>query len=61
MYRCCRYYGLEGVARHEGDASFTVEVNHFTNGPGSLREAASHARALGMKRSALYTDKTDRD
>ncbi|MEQ1596770.1 MAG: hydroxyacid-oxoacid transhydrogenase [Casimicrobium sp.] len=61
MYRCCRYYGLEGVAGHEGDASFTVEVNHFTFGPGSLREAGSHARALGMKRIALYTDKTVRD
>ncbi|HPV24745.1 MAG TPA: iron-containing alcohol dehydrogenase, partial [Casimicrobium sp.] len=61
MYRCCRYYGLEGVAGHEGDASFTVEVNHFTFGPGSLRESGSHARALGMKRIALYTDKTVRD
>jgi alcohol dehydrogenase class IV len=61
MYRCCRYYGLEGVAGHEGDTSFTVEVNHFTFGPGSLRESGSHARALGMKRIALYTDKTVRD
>lgn len=61
MYTCCRYYGLEGVAGHEGDASFTVEVNHFTFGPGCLREAGSHARVLGMKRVALYTDKTVRD
>ena len=49
MYTCCRYYGLEGVAGHEGDSAFTVEVNHFTFGPGCLREAGSHARALGMK------------
>ena len=61
MYTCCRYYGLEGLQGHEGDAAFTVEVNHFTFGPGSLREAGSHARALGMKRVALYTDKTVRD
>jgi alcohol dehydrogenase class IV len=57
MYTCCRYYGLEGLTGHEGDASFTVEVNHFTFGPGCLREAGSHARALGMRRVALYTDK----
>ena len=57
MYTCCRYYGLEGLQGHEGDASFTVEVNHFTFGPGCLREAGSHARALGMRRVALYADK----
>ncbi len=61
MYTCCRYYGLEGLAGHEGDAAFTVEVNHFTFGPGCLREAGSHARALGMTRVGLFTDKTVRD
>jgi hydroxyacid-oxoacid transhydrogenase len=61
MYNCCRYYGLQGLEGHEGDASFSVEVNHFTFGPGCLREAGSHARALSMKRVALYTDKTVRD
>ena len=61
MYTCCRYYGLEGLQGHQGDAAFTVEVNHFTFGPGCLREAGSHARALGMKRVGLFTDKTVRD
>ena len=61
MYTCCRYYGLEGVAGHEGDAAFTVEVNHFTFGHGCLREAGSHARALGMQHIGLFTDKTVRD
>ena len=61
MYTCCRYYGLEGVPGHEGDAAFTVEVNHFTFGPGCLREAGSLARALGMTRIGLLTDKTVRD
>lgn len=61
MYHCCRYYGLEGLQGHEGDAAFTVEVNHFTFGPGCLREAGSHARALGMRRVGLFTDKTVRD
>ncbi|TAG02027.1 MAG: iron-containing alcohol dehydrogenase [Betaproteobacteria bacterium] len=61
MYTCCRYYGLEGLADHAGDTSFSVEVNHFTFGPGCLREAGSHARALGMRRIALYTDKLVRD
>ena len=61
MYQCCRYYGLEALQGHEGDAAFTVEVNHFTFGPGCLREAGSHARALGMRRVGLFTDKTVRD
>jgi hydroxyacid-oxoacid transhydrogenase len=61
MYTCCRYYALEGLADHAGDASFSVELNHFTFGPGSLRETGSHARALGMKRVALYTDALVRD
>jgi len=61
MYTCCRYYGLEGLSGHKGDAAFTVEVNHFTFGPGCLREAGSHARALGMTRVGLFTDKTVRD
>jgi alcohol dehydrogenase class IV len=61
MYTCCRYYGLEGLDDHQGDAAFTVEVNHFTFGPGCLREAGSHARALGMTRVGLFTDKTVRD
>ena len=61
MYTCCRYYGLEGLSNHDGDPAFTVEVNHFTFGPGCLREAGSHARALGMRRVGLFTDKTVRD
>ena len=61
MYTCCRYYGLDGLTGHEGDSAFTVEVNQFTFGPGCLREAGSHARALGMKRVGLFTDKTVRD
>jgi hydroxyacid-oxoacid transhydrogenase len=61
MYTCCRYYGLEGLNGHTGDVAFTVEVNHFTFGPGCLREAGSHARALGMQRVGLFTDKTVRD
>jgi hydroxyacid-oxoacid transhydrogenase len=61
MYTCCRYYGLEGLNEHQGDNAFTVEVNHFTFGPGCLREAGSHARALGMQHIGLFTDKTVRD
>ncbi len=61
MYACCRYYGLEGLSGHEGDAAFTIEVNHFTFGPGCLSEAGSHARALGMTRVGLFTDKMVRD
>jgi hydroxyacid-oxoacid transhydrogenase len=52
---CCAYFNLP---EHTGDPVFTVEVNHFSFGPGALRELGDHARALGMKRVALFTDAT---
>lgn len=49
---CCHYYGLtEG-----GNAAFTVDVSSITFGAGCLMEAGDHARALGLKRMALFTD-----
>ncbi len=52
---CCDYYNLAG---HTGDPAFTIDVNRFTFGAGCLDEVGDHARALGMKRVALMTDKT---
>jgi hydroxyacid-oxoacid transhydrogenase len=52
---CCAYYNLTG---HEGDPSFTVDVNQFTFGRGALNEVGDHAKALGMKRVAIMTDPT---
>ena len=50
---CCHYYAPgEG-----GDAAFSVDSSAITFGPGVLAEAGDHARALGIKRIALMTDR----
>jgi len=50
---CCHYYAItEG---HE--SAFAVDTSSIVFGPGVLKEAGDHARALGMKRAALFTDK----
>lgn len=50
---CCHYYAFsEG-----GDTAFTVDMSAITFGPGCLAEAGDQARALGMKRVALFTDR----
>ena len=50
---CCHYYAIsEG---HE--SAFSVDISSIVFGPGVLKEAGEHARALGMRRAALFTDK----
>ena len=50
---CCHYYAItEG---HE--SAFAVDISSIVFGPGALKEAGEHARTLGMKRAALFTDK----
>ena len=50
---CCHYYEItEG---HE--SAFAVDISSIVFGPGVLKEAGEHARTLGMKRAALFTDK----
>ncbi len=50
---CCHHYALvEG-----GDAVFSVDISAITFGPGCLAEAGDHARNLGLKRVALFTDR----
>jgi alcohol dehydrogenase class IV len=50
---CCHYYEItEG---HE--SAFAVDISSIVFGPGALSEAGEHARTLGMKRVALFTDK----
>ena len=50
---CCHYYApSEG-----GDTAFSVDTSSITFGPGCLVEAGDRARALGIKRIALMTDK----
>jgi len=51
---CCHNYyvpteGNEGI--------FSVDISSISFGHGVLSEAGAHARALGMKRVALFTDK----
>jgi len=50
---CCQYYMVSG----EGDPSFTIELPQFTFGAGCLAEAGAQAKALDLKRVALFTDK----
>ena len=40
------------------DKAFTVGMPTFTFGPGCLNEAGDHALDLGLKRVALFTDKS---
>jgi alcohol dehydrogenase class IV len=42
----------------DSDKSFTVGMPTFTFGPGCLAEAGAHAQELGLKRVALFTDRT---
>ena len=50
---CCHYYAIsEG---HE--SAFAVDISSIVFGAGVLSEAGEHARVLGMKRTALFTDK----
>jgi hydroxyacid-oxoacid transhydrogenase len=51
---CCQ--GYEFVAG--GDTAFEVDAARLAYGSGVLREAGMHANDLGMRRVALFTDKT---
>jgi len=49
---CCHHYELmEG-----GDNAFTVDASTLTFGEGALGEAGERAKAMGMRRAALFTD-----
>src|SRR5207253_11508206 len=49
---CCHYYAIA-----EGrESAFSVDVASISFGPGVLKEVGEHARSLGMKRVALFTD-----
>ena len=52
---CCHhhYYALtEG-----GDTSFSIDASSITFGRGAIHELGDHARALGLRRAALFTDR----
>ena len=52
---CCHNYYLTTEGR---ESVFSVDVASISFGHGVLKEAGEHARALGMTRVALFTDKT---
>jgi hydroxyacid-oxoacid transhydrogenase len=49
---CCHGY----TSQEGGEGAFTIDASAVTFGPGALGEAGDHARALGCKRVALFTD-----
>ncbi len=52
---CCHNYY---VATEDHENVFSVDISSITFGHGVLKEAGEHAKALGMQRVALFTDKT---
>ena len=52
---CCHNYY---VATEGKESIFSVDISAIHFGHGVLKEAGEHARALGMQRVALFTDKT---
>src|SRR6201986_1067267 len=49
---CCEV----SIAAKDCDGAFTVDASRVTFGRGCLREVGDRARALGMRRGALFTD-----
>ena len=54
---CCHHYFAQTA---DGDTAFTIDASTLTFGAGCLREAGDQARALGMKKIGIYTDKAVR-
>jgi hydroxyacid-oxoacid transhydrogenase len=50
---CCHHYFAPTA---DGDSAFTIDASTLTFGAGCLKEAGDQARALGMKKVAIYTD-----
>lgn len=51
---CCHHYF---TATEGGEEVFAVDVSSIAYGPGALAEAGEQAKALGIRRIALFTDK----
>ncbi len=49
---CCHYYAITD----DHESAFSVDIASISFGPGVLKELGEHAKALGMKRVALFTD-----
>src|SRR5437867_11466832 len=55
---CCH---VDFAFTESSDRAFTVGMPTFTFGPGCLAEAGEQAQELGLKRVALFTDRTLKD
>ena len=51
---CCHVYFAQTEL---GDDAFVIDASTVTFGAGCLKEAGDRAKALGMKRVGLFTDK----
>jgi alcohol dehydrogenase class IV len=51
---CCHHYF---TATEGGDDAFVVDASRVVFGAGALAESGDHAKALGMTRVAVFTDK----
>src|SRR4051794_31017094 len=55
---CCHYYAAPSS---EGDRVFSVDANRVSFGHGALLELGTEARALGLRRVAVFTDRRVRE
>ena len=55
---CCHHYYY--ALRDGGDSAFSIDASSVTFGRGAIRELGDNARALGLNRVALFTDKVVR-
>ena len=51
---CCHNYYVQTEGK---ESVFSVDISSINFGHGVLKEAGEHAKALGMTRVALFTDK----
>ena len=51
---CCHQYFANTP---EGDDAFVIDASRMVFGAGCLKEAGAHAKAQGMTRVAVYTDR----
>ena len=54
---CCHQYF---AATDAGDDAFVIDASRMVFGAGCLKEAGAHAKSMGLKRVAVFTDRAVR-
>ena len=54
---CCHPYFASAQGGPDSDSAFTIDASTMIFGDGCLSEAGDHARAAGIRRIALFTDR----